>query len=363
MTTTKPTLLCVDDEQLIVNAMQRLFRQDYTVLTATSGEDALKLLMHNKVDVIVSDQRMPGMRGVDFLRRARDISPHSMRILLTGYSDLSAIVSSVNEGEVFRYITKPWKNEVLRYTVEVAAKAAAASAQEHSKKPSDSSFSFDLTERETGPDKTMADLLVIDTDIDFHKSVKRAYGEGGGKLFHAGSMSSALDLLERHPTIGVIISEVRIERDDITDLLTTIKAFHPTITTIVASSYSDASMVIRLINEGQIYRYINKPVDEEEIVKTLETASKLHFLMRKSHALTQRHQVDDTRLKEELKSLPKATLTATATATLSAATKSSTANASSIASNNASVAAAQNPSTAERRSFLSRVRSLFGTNI
>ena len=298
MSKTKPTLLCVDDEPFIISSMIRLFRRDYKLLTALSGEEALGILADNKVDVILSDQRMPGMRGVDFLRRAREMSPHSMRILLTGYSDLSATVSSVNEGEVFRYITKPWKNEVLRYTVELAASAAAASEQELANQPVGSRPSIGLGVDAVLKNTALADLLVIDPDINFHKSVKRACEQRGGKLFHAGSMSTALDMLEQHPTIGVIVSEVRIEKDDITDLLTTIKAFHPSITTIVASSHSDANVVIRLINEGQIFRYISKPVNEDELVKTLEKASQLHFLMQQSHALSQRHQVDDTRVKE-----------------------------------------------------------------
>ena len=115
-------ILFVDDEENILRSLKRLFfDEDCEVFTAASGEDALKILKENgEMGVIVSDQRMPGMAGVDFLEQSRKISPQSMRILLTGYADINAAVDAINRGGTFRYITKPWKDEELVQTIKGA---------------------------------------------------------------------------------------------------------------------------------------------------------------------------------------------------------------------------------------------------
>lgn len=115
------TLLLVDDEAHILSALKRLFRRDgYRILTATSGSEALETMATERVDVIVSDQRMPGMTGVEFLRRAKDLHPDSIRITLSGYTDLQSIIDAVNEGAVYKFLTKPWDDERLREHVALA---------------------------------------------------------------------------------------------------------------------------------------------------------------------------------------------------------------------------------------------------
>ncbi len=110
-------ILFVDDEERILKAMRALFRLHYDVVTTTSAAEALAMLGQERFTLIVCDQRMPEMQGIDVLRRAREIAPTTVRILLTGFSDLAAIVGSVNEGEVYRYVSKPWENEELEETL------------------------------------------------------------------------------------------------------------------------------------------------------------------------------------------------------------------------------------------------------
>lgn len=108
-------LLLVDDEPNILAALQRLLRRDrYEVFCATSGAAGLALLAQQCVDVIVSDQRMPAMLGVDFLRQARAICPDSIRIMLSGYTELQSVTDAVNEGAIFKFLTKPWDDTQLR---------------------------------------------------------------------------------------------------------------------------------------------------------------------------------------------------------------------------------------------------------
>ena len=108
------TLLLVDDEQNILNALRRLFRREgYRVLTAGSGAEALELLALNPVQVIISDQRMPEMSGVEFLSRVKDLYPRTVRIVLSGYSELSTVTDAINRGAIWKYISKPWDDEDL----------------------------------------------------------------------------------------------------------------------------------------------------------------------------------------------------------------------------------------------------------
>src|SRR5882757_8157949 len=124
----KARVMFVDDEPRVLTTMRMLFRAHYEVYFAEGGPQALELLKKQPVDVIVSDQRMPGMSGIELLRAARELNPNAMRILLTGYSDLNAIIGSINEGEIFRFVNKPWSNEDLSTTVARAVTAARASA-------------------------------------------------------------------------------------------------------------------------------------------------------------------------------------------------------------------------------------------
>jgi putative two-component system response regulator len=111
------TLLFVDDEPDIVDSLHRTFRKDFTVLLATSGEEAIALLRTHAVDLIISDQRMPGLTGVDVLKAAQELHPESIRILLTGYSDMESLIACVNEASIYKYLTKPWEPEHLKLTV------------------------------------------------------------------------------------------------------------------------------------------------------------------------------------------------------------------------------------------------------
>lgn len=116
----KYKLLVVDDEAANLRALQRLFREDYEVLTALSGADALQLLGQHDVALLITDQRMPEMTGIELLKRTVPLRPRMVRIILTGYTDVDALVEAINCGEVYRYVTKPWSNEDLSLTVKRA---------------------------------------------------------------------------------------------------------------------------------------------------------------------------------------------------------------------------------------------------
>ena len=117
MAAEKITVLYVDDEENNLFSFKATFRIKYNVLTAISGDEALKILETKKVHIIVTDQRMPEMTGVEFLEKVLEKYTDPMRRLLTGYADMGAVVDAVNKGKIFHYLAKPWNEEELDLTI------------------------------------------------------------------------------------------------------------------------------------------------------------------------------------------------------------------------------------------------------
>ncbi len=109
----KPTILIVDDEPDVLFSLTGLLRRDFQVFTAESGAQALQILGENTVQVMMTDQRMPTMTGIELIQRVRCEHPHAVRIMFTGYADIRAVVEAINSGQLYRYITKPWDPDDL----------------------------------------------------------------------------------------------------------------------------------------------------------------------------------------------------------------------------------------------------------
>jgi signal transduction histidine kinase len=118
----KHALLVVDDERAIVDSLTALFRRDYRVLAATSGTEALEILDREPIRLVLSDERMPGMTGTELLVHVREKVPESIRILVTGYADIEAVIRAVNYGQIYGYVTKPWEPAELEMMVRHAAR-------------------------------------------------------------------------------------------------------------------------------------------------------------------------------------------------------------------------------------------------
>ena len=116
----KPVVLYVDDEVNNLTSFKAAFRRDFKIITAENAVEGRKILDAQTVNIIITDQRMPGMTGVEFLESIRHIYPDPIRILLTGYSDISAVIDAINRGEVYRYVTKPWYEHELKMTLDNA---------------------------------------------------------------------------------------------------------------------------------------------------------------------------------------------------------------------------------------------------
>ena len=118
MSDKKINILYVDDEENNLVSFKATFRLKYNVITVLSGAEAIKVLDENEIHVIITDQRMPNMTGVQFLETILEKHPEPVRILLTGYSDLNAVIDAVNKGKIFHYLSKPWKEEELDETIQ-----------------------------------------------------------------------------------------------------------------------------------------------------------------------------------------------------------------------------------------------------
>ena len=114
-------LLFVDDEVQVLKSLKRVFRhENYRIFSAISGEAALETMQNESVQVVVSDYRMPGITGAEFLKSVKELYPETIRIMLTGYADVNAVMGAINEGAVYKFITKPWNDDDLRLTIGLA---------------------------------------------------------------------------------------------------------------------------------------------------------------------------------------------------------------------------------------------------
>ncbi len=258
-------VLFVDDQPQILHSLRLLFH-DYDVITAENGADALLQLKANPdTAVIVSDQRMPGISGVELLREVKHLYPHIIRILLTGYADLDAIIASVNQGEVFRFIPKPWDSAKLRETISLAVRIF------HRYEFADLSF----VERRTAPRGRLG-ILVID-DNPHHLSAMQHLLENEYEVYAVSSFDEARAVISQYK-VGSIICDTRVKGECGVNFLMEIKESHPEICAIMYSQQKDADVAIRLVNEVRVYRYLIKPFRKSEFLMTVKASQQQHLL-------------------------------------------------------------------------------------
>lgn len=113
-------VLYIDDETNNLNSFKAAFRRDFNIYTASSAREGRKVLDAYEIGVIITDQRMPGMTGIEFLESIIPVYPDTIRILLTGFSDINAVMDAINRGQVYKYLVKPWQNDELKMYIENA---------------------------------------------------------------------------------------------------------------------------------------------------------------------------------------------------------------------------------------------------
>jgi len=243
----KLRVLFVDDDERILNALRTLFRAEYDVAIAGNADEAMALLRAGNVPIVVSDQRMPGKTGVEFLREVRKSFPRTVRLLLTGYSDLAAMVGSINEGEVFRFVKKPWDNEEIRATL---ADAAAVAARLNAPAP-----------RKDAPSE--GSILVIDPQQGLARGLEKLVaGKAGVKL--VATVPEAARLLQSGE-FAAIVADQKVGAGELVKLFRVVKAKRPETLSILVADEADSDLVASLINEAQIYRFLTRPVNAADL--------------------------------------------------------------------------------------------------
>jgi DNA-binding NtrC family response regulator len=330
-------LLFVDDEQRVLNSMRIMFRRQFDLFLASHGAEALDIVKDKNIDVIVADHRMPRMTGVEVLSKVRAMSPRTVRILLTGYADLDAVEGSINESEVFRFLTKPCAPKQLRETIELAAKLARETpapepqaelapaetleiimeadtvtevgGPQNASAPRASAPSprLDSTARMQAPQfapqpaagDTAAPLksatgglgiVVFSSDHEVINTVQQAV-RGRLPVYNAGNVVHVVKILTEHRP-GVLVTDVSEDKATIQAMTARLKEHLPELVTIAVSQHRDVLDMVWLINHGQIFRFLRKPLSAGRCAISLQAALQHHRMLLKNPDLVKRHEVD-----------------------------------------------------------------------
>jgi len=330
--------------------MRVMFRRNFELYLASHGAEALDIVKENDIDVIVADHRMPQMTGVEVLSAVRTLSPRTVRILLTGYADLDAVEGSINDSEVFRFLTKPCAPDQLRDTVELAASVARQTPD----KAATASTASDLVDigqplaedvalvgDTAGPEAAAATaahaiatqqaeaelaerrhektavldevpvpivdttatsaqplmgkgfgVIVFTDDKDVLDAVQTA-ARGRVPIYHARTIVKVVNYLTEHRP-GVLITDISDDKSTIQAVTAQLKEHLPELVTIAISQHRDVLDMVWLINHGQIFRFLRKPLSAGRCAVSLQSALQHHRELLKNPELLKRHEVEET---------------------------------------------------------------------
>ncbi len=266
----RPVIMFIDDEERVLKSMRAMFRKDYEVHLANSGAEALSLLEQHDIDVVVSDQRMPEMTGVEVLTEIKQRSPRTIRILLTGYADLEAVEASINDAEVFKYLMKPCPADEVRGAVKAgldmrgggepiaaAVTVTEAFTEEDVETTGETEAVVDLPVRPVEEIAYGVQICVLSADSALYDGVAKACT--GQKLHRASTQDEALQVIADNP-VGVLVTDIGVDEREISELTRSVRRIVPEMVVILASDRSDATVLIQLINSGQVFRFLLKPL-------------------------------------------------------------------------------------------------------
>ncbi len=270
---TEKTILFVDDERQILTVLKSIFENQYTVFTASNGPDALAIIHKQSIDIIVSDQRMPEMQGVDLLTQVKEVSPNTLGILLGSYVDMDVFMDAINTSDIFRFIEKPWNKERLKKTIMAAEKKIVAGIDQ-------------ITFRNLG-------VLVFSDDRKVYATIHQLFGHKLN-VYYANNLDDALIILEQQNELAVIITDIMVR--DLINFFEMLKTTYPSLVSVVLSTKTDAHIIVRLINEGHIFRYLPKPVEKKLLEFNINGALKHYAELMQDPSLLEKE--------EELEEMP-----------------------------------------------------------
>ncbi|HBD04797.1 MAG TPA: two-component system response regulator, partial [Psychrobacter sp.] len=281
----KPKIAFIDDEPRILRSLKMHFRQSHDVFTTTDATELMKYVSEHDVQVVISDQRMPDKQGTEVLRDIKEASPNTIRILLTGYADLNAVIDSVNDGEIYRYITKPWQNDELKKIVNKATEIAQQTQDiTQNMKQGDESQSFMNA-------SSKRNILVLDDDESIYQEIKNQF-KSTYTVSWASNLEQAAKLLQKKK-FGVTITDATLNEENITPIVYALKNIQPDLMVLMLTEFKDAHMVIDLINKGQVYRCLPRPTNFSIMSISLDRAFEHHERLVQQPILATRHHVEE----------------------------------------------------------------------
>lgn len=283
----KPKIAFIDDEPRILRSLKMHFRQSHDVFTTTDANELMKYVSEHEVQVVISDQRMPDKTGTEVLRDVKEASPNTIRILLTGYADLNAVIDSVNEGEIYRYITKPWQNDELKKVVNKATEIA----QQTQDIAQESDEVYETESQAVSNAGAKRNVLVLDDDEDVYQQMK-SYFKNMYTVSWASNLEQAAKLLQKK-SFGVTITDATLNQENITPIVYALKNIQPDLMVIMLTEFKDAHMVIDLINKGQVYRCLPRPTNFTMMSLSLDRAFQHHERLVQQPILAARHHVEE----------------------------------------------------------------------
>ena len=283
----KPKIAFIDDEPRILRSLKMHFRQSHDVFITTDASELMKYVSEHDVQVVISDQRMPDKQGTEVLRDIKAASPNTLRILLTGYADLNAVIDSVNEGEIYRYITKPWQNDELKQIVNKATEIAQQT-QEITQNTMQGNDTQKVSGGSTGSNRN---ILVLDDDESVYQQIKSHF-KSAYTVSWASNLEQAAKLLQKK-RFGVTITDSTLNKENITPIVYALKNIQPDLMVLMLTEFKDAHMVIDLINKGQVYRCLPRPTNFSIMSISLDRAFDHHERLVQQPILAARHHVEE----------------------------------------------------------------------
>ena len=290
----KPKIAFIDDEPRILRSLKMHFRQSHDVFITTDATELMEYVSTNEVQVVISDQRMPDKQGTEVLRDIKAASPNTLRILLTGYADLNAVIDSVNEGEIYRYITKPWQNDELKQIVNKATEIAQQT-QEITQNTMQGNDTQQVSGGSTGSNRN---ILVLDDDESVYQQIKSHF-KSAYTVSWASNLEQAAKLLQKK-RFGVTITDSTLNKENITPIVYALKNIQPDLMVLMLTEFKDAHMVIDLINKGQVYRCLPRPTNFSIMSISLDRAFDHHERLLEQSILAARHHVEEVTESEAL---------------------------------------------------------------
>ena len=297
-------LLIVDDEERVLRAIKSIFKRDYDVYAFTSAAEALKYMSRNFIDIVVSDERMPGMSGTELLEAVRTRFPHVVRILLTGSFDHSGLQAAISQGKIFGYIGKPWNLNSMKALVAKAATSPVGMVSQPVLSPRGNKVqelqpakatnnvpaitaAYPNTATLTPPKKSIKkpSIILFDRDERVKEQVRKLGAQLKITIYSVNAFEQAVRILALRPDIGIVLFGLAedVKKNDVA--LRVMRRYREDLSIVAMANTSSIDQAVSLVNNGRVLRHLHRLSDINGFKRTILSAIKHQQLAQKNRVL------------------------------------------------------------------------------